>query len=83
MYVFIYFNIMPEELHCGKIWTNIGRAKLGRNFDVTSGRVACETHSTTWNSGYQLSICSRIEENHGKPSSSWPVAGLSGCKFDF
>jgi hypothetical protein len=25
--------------------------------------------------GYQLSICSGIEENHGKPWSSWPVAG--------
>jgi hypothetical protein len=30
---------------------------------------------------YQLSICSRIEENHGKPRSSWPVAGPSGCKL--
>jgi hypothetical protein len=27
------------------------------------GRAACEARSATWNSGYQLSICSRIEEN--------------------
>jgi hypothetical protein len=31
--------------------------------------------------GYQLSFCSRTEENHGKPWSSWPVAGPSGCKL--
>jgi hypothetical protein len=31
--------------------------------------------------GYQLSICSETKENHGKPSSSWPVAGPSGCKL--
>jgi hypothetical protein len=30
--------------------------------------------------GYQLSICSGTKENHGKPWSSWPVAGPSGCK---
>jgi hypothetical protein len=29
---------------------------------------------------YQLSICSGTKENHGKPWSNWPVAGLSGCK---
>jgi hypothetical protein len=26
----------------------------------------------TWEFGYQLSICCRTEENHGKPSSTWP-----------
>jgi hypothetical protein len=31
--------------------------------------------------GYQLSICSGTKENHRKPSSSWPVAGPSGCKL--
>jgi hypothetical protein len=31
--------------------------------------------------GYQLSICSRTEENHGKPWSSWPVAGPSECNW--
>jgi hypothetical protein len=31
--------------------------------------------------GYQLIICSGTKESHGKPSSSWPVAGPSGCKL--
>jgi hypothetical protein len=30
--------------------------------------------------GYQLSICSGTMENHGKPWSSWPVAGPLRCK---
>jgi hypothetical protein len=69
------------SLYYGQIWTNIGKATLGRNFDITSTRVACVPCSTTWDSGYQLSICYRIEENHGKPWSTWPVAGPSGCKL--
>jgi hypothetical protein len=48
--VFIYsFNITPEGLHYSKIWTNIGRATLGRNFDVTSGRAASCTMRTIQN----------------------------------
>jgi hypothetical protein len=31
--------------------------------------------------GYQLSICSGTKENHGKPWSSWPVAGTSECNW--
>jgi hypothetical protein len=31
--------------------------------------------------GYQLSICSRTKENHGKPWSSWSAAGPSGGKL--
>jgi hypothetical protein len=31
--------------------------------------------------GYQLSICSGTKENHGKPWSSWPVAGPSECNW--
>jgi hypothetical protein len=30
--------------------------------------------------GHELSICSRTEENHGKPYSIYPDAELSGCK---
>jgi hypothetical protein len=30
---------------------------------------------------YQLSICSRTEENQGKAWSNWPVAGPSGCEL--
>jgi hypothetical protein len=29
----------------------------------------------------QLSVCSRTEENHGKPWWNWPVAGPSGYKL--
>jgi hypothetical protein len=32
-------------------------------------------------SGYQLSICSRIKENHGNPWSGRRVEGPSGCKL--
>jgi hypothetical protein len=28
-----------------------------------------------------LSVCSRTKENHGKPWSSWSVAGPSGCRL--
>jgi hypothetical protein len=31
--------------------------------------------------GYQLSIRTGTKENDGKPWSSWPVAGPSGCKL--
>jgi hypothetical protein len=31
--------------------------------------------------GYQLSICSATKENHGKPWSSWTVAGPSECNW--
>jgi hypothetical protein len=31
--------------------------------------------------GHQLSICSGTKENHGKPWSTWPVAGPSGCEL--
>jgi hypothetical protein len=31
--------------------------------------------------GYKLSICSGTKENHGKPCSSWPIAGPSACEL--
>jgi hypothetical protein len=31
--------------------------------------------------GYQLNICSATKENHGKPCSSWPIAGPSACEL--
>jgi hypothetical protein len=40
-----------EGLHYGVISTNIGRAILGRNFDITIGRATCEACSATWNLG--------------------------------
>jgi hypothetical protein len=46
---YLFFDIIPEGLHYG-ILTNLGRAKLGRNFDVTSRRAACEACSAVLNS---------------------------------
>jgi hypothetical protein len=46
----------PEGLRNSEILTNIGIAILGGNFDVTSGRVACETCSATWNLGTNLAF---------------------------
>jgi hypothetical protein len=40
-----------EELYYSEISSNIRRAILDRNFDVTIGRVACEASSATWNLG--------------------------------
>jgi hypothetical protein len=34
----INFYMTLEGLHCSEVWTDIGRAALGRNFDVTIGR---------------------------------------------
>jgi hypothetical protein len=70
-----------EGLHYSEIWSNTGRAKLGRNFDVTSGRAADEACRGIVEFGYRLSICSMTEGNHAKPWSSWSVAGPSGCKL--
>jgi hypothetical protein len=38
-----------KGLHYGEILINIGKAILGRNFDVTIGMAACEASSATWN----------------------------------
>jgi hypothetical protein len=43
------FYITLAALHWSEIWPNIGRATLGRNFDVTIGRAAYEACSATWN----------------------------------
>jgi hypothetical protein len=47
----INFYMTLEELHFGEILANMRRAILGRNFDVTNGRAACEACSATWNLG--------------------------------
>jgi hypothetical protein len=41
-FIIFFFYVTPEGLHYGEISTGIVRAKLGRNFDVTNGRAACE-----------------------------------------
>jgi hypothetical protein len=40
-----------EGLHYSEICSNIGRATLKQNFDVTIGRTAWEACSATWNLG--------------------------------
>jgi hypothetical protein len=45
----LYFYMTLEELYYSKIGANVGRAIVGRNFDVTNGRAACEANSATWN----------------------------------
>jgi hypothetical protein len=65
---FIYFYIKLEWVHYSKNLVNVGRAILGRNFDVTSGRAACETCGATWNLGTNSALnlsnssISRIQE---------------------
>jgi hypothetical protein len=39
----INFYVTLEGLHYSETLTNIGRAILGRNFDVTKRRAACAT----------------------------------------
>jgi hypothetical protein len=40
-----------EGLHWNEIYSDIRRATLGRNFNITIGRAACEACSATWNLG--------------------------------
>jgi hypothetical protein len=50
----------------GEIWILIWGATLGRKFDVNIGRAERGMQYNV-KFGYQLSICFRTEENHGKP----------------
>jgi hypothetical protein len=45
LFLFIFMNL--EEVHYSNMLANVGRAILGRNFDVTNGRAACEACSVT------------------------------------
>jgi hypothetical protein len=45
----INFYMTLVGLHYSVIRTNIGRAIVGRSFEITNGRVACESCSATWN----------------------------------
>jgi hypothetical protein len=46
-----FFYITSEGLHYNIIWSNIGRATLGRNYDFAIGKAACEGSGATWNLG--------------------------------
>jgi hypothetical protein len=49
MYIYVYILISRWRGCISKIGAKVGRAILGRNFDVTIGRAACKTCSATWN----------------------------------
>jgi hypothetical protein len=62
-------------------WYTTVRASLGQYFYINIGRGGCVwSRQCNMEFGYQFSIYSRTEENHGKTWLSWPVAGTSGCK---
>jgi hypothetical protein len=48
-----------EGPHYSEIWSNIGTAILGRNFDVTIGRAAYVASSATWNLGTKSAFALR------------------------
>jgi hypothetical protein len=70
-----------KGFHPNEFQSDIRRRTLRRNF------LCCHCEGCMWSIqcnvefGYQLSICSGTKENHGKPWSSWPLAGPSGCKL--
>jgi hypothetical protein len=51
MYYMIVMLLELERLHWSEIYSDIRRATLGRNFEVTIGRAAWESCSATWNLG--------------------------------
>jgi hypothetical protein len=57
---------IAEGLHYSKIWSNIRRATLEWNFNVTGRTAVCEACSATWNLLTNSVFFSRTEENHGK-----------------
>jgi hypothetical protein len=82
---------MLEGLHYGEILTNIGRAILGRNCDVTIGRVACEACSTTWDLGTKSAFAlgsrkttenlDRVGLSQDPPDADWLLASSPAFKY--
>jgi hypothetical protein len=79
--IVITFYMTLEGLCYSAILCNIGRATLGAK--LWCYHLEGCIWSMRWNLEfrYQLSICSRTEENHGKPWSSCPVEGPSRCEL--
>jgi hypothetical protein len=63
-----------QGLHYSEIWSNIGRATLGRKFDVAIWRAACEARSAMRNLGTN----SDLIWGRGKPRKT--VSDLAGCR---
>jgi hypothetical protein len=68
---------VPSE----KFEFDIRRWTLGRNFWCYRWEGCMRSMQCNVEFGYQLCICPGTKESHGKPWSSWPVAGPSGCKM--
>jgi hypothetical protein len=71
------FKGAPSE----RISIDIRRGTLWRNFLCYCWKGCMWSMHCNVEFAYQLSICSGTKENHGKPWSSWLVAGPSGCKL--
>jgi hypothetical protein len=54
---------------------------MAKNFEKLIFGGLHEKHTVQCGIWVPLSIRSGTKENHGKPCSSWPVAGPSGCKL--
>jgi hypothetical protein len=71
---------MGSGLFCG--YTEEERSSAG--VSLRYGRILMLTSEMLHvEFGFQLSICSRTEENDRKSQSSWNVAGPCGCKLTF
>jgi hypothetical protein len=69
-----------EALHYSDIWSNIGKATLQRNIDVTIGWAACEASSVAWNLGIKsaFALGSReTTENLDRVSAFFPELCVS------
>jgi hypothetical protein len=76
----INFYVTLEGLHYSEFWSNIVRATLERNFDVTNGVATCEASSATWNLGTNSAFALGSRKPR-KTWSCWPVAEPCGCKL--
>jgi hypothetical protein len=73
-----------EGLHWNGILSDIRRATLGRNFNVTVGRAACEACSATWNLGTNSAFAlwprkttenlNRVGRSQDLPDANWLLA---------
>jgi hypothetical protein len=70
-----------EVLHPNEFQSDIRRGILRRNILCYNWEGCMWSIQRNAEFGYQLGICSGTKENNGKPRSSWPVAGPSGCKL--
>ena len=65
---------------CDESLIALGVLYFGEDFEVDFGKGCMTSIQCNVNFGYQLSICSRTEENHRKISSICPAAEPSRCR---